>query len=158
MNKTKKILIILAAVFAILEIGWNIYDIVMFFMAKPIDRQPIFYLIYDFILMGVNITIATLLILSIWKNGSLFRARYGMYMTALVLSIIFSTLSITSILLIVTMFISDWVWIKPKNEEKYHKEDIVFESKEDKIARLRDMKERGELTEEQFQEELMKLL
>lgn len=161
MNKTKKILIILAIIFNFASIGWQIYDIVMWFMAKPQNRTPVFYLVFDFITILALLTIAVLLIMAIWQNGKLFRARYGYYMTALVISIIINLFSISTILLIATMFVSDWEWIKSEKDNTINvgdNVDVIVKTKEQKISELREKKEKGEITEEQFQEELMKLL
>lgn len=157
MNSTKKYLIITAIIFCILGIGWDIYDIVMWFMQDSTTRSAIFYLVFMFIEIACNIAVVVLLIMAIWKNGALFRQRYGMYMTALVISIIVNLLSVSTILLIVTMFISDWVWIKPDKDESDKVDDKNL-SKEQKIELLRKELNDGKITQEQFQKELMKLL
>lgn len=158
MNKTKFILIILAIIFAFGDVGYGVYEVVDYFMTAPQDRSPIFYGIYAIIGVLVSIAVIVMLILSIWGKGQLFRQRHGLYMTALMLSVIVNLTSITTILLICTMFISDWVWVKPKDEQIYHKEDPTVTNKEEKIAKLRQLKENGLISEEEFQEELMKLL
>lgn len=157
MNSTKKYLIITAIIFCILGIGWDIYDIVMWFMQDSTTRSAIFYLVFMFIEIACNIAVVVLLIMAIWKNGTLFRQRYGMYMTALVISIIVNLLSVSTILLIVTMFISDWVWVKPDKDESDKVDDKNL-SKEQKIELLRKELNDGKITQEQFQKELMKLL
>ena len=157
MNSTKKYLIITAIIFCILGIGWDIYDIVMWFMQDSTTRSAIFYLVFMFIEVACNIAVVVLLIMAIWKNGALFRQRYGMYMTALVISIIVNLLSVSTILLIVTMFISDWVWVKPDKDESDKVDDKNL-SKEQKIELLRKELNDGKITQEQFQKELMKLL
>ena len=157
MNSTKKYLIITAIIFCILGIGWDIYDIVMWFMQDSTTRSAIFYLVFMFIEIACNIAVVVLLIMAIWKNGALFRQRYGMYMTALVISIIVNLLSVSTILLIVTMFISDWVWVKPDKDESDKVDDKNL-SKEQKIELLRKELNDGKITQEQFQKELMKLL
>ncbi len=161
MNSTKKYLIIAAIITSILGIAYDIYDIVMWFLAEPAYRSSTFYLVFAFLEIAASIAVVVLLTLAIWKNGVLFRQRYGYYMTALVLSIIFNLFSVTSILLIITMFISDWVWIKPEKDKSTQVGDnveIINESKEEKIARLRKMKEEGVISEEEFEKELLKLL
>lgn len=160
MNTTKKWLIIVAIIFNFVEIAWDIYAIVDWFQTDPEVRSSVFYVVFTFITIACCIAIIVLLTMAIWKNGALFRQRYGYYMTALVLSIIVNLLSVSSILLIITMFISDWVWIKPdKDTTKVGDNvEVINESKEDKIAKLRKLKEEGKITEEQFQEELMKIL
>ncbi len=161
MNKTKKWLIIVAIIFNFVEIAWNVYRIVDWFMLDEVYRNSVFYVVYDFITIACLLTVAVLLIMSIWNNGKLFRQRYGYYMTALVISIIVNLLSVSSVLLIITMFISDWVWINPKDDKTVtidDKTEVIRESKEAKIDRLRKLKEEGKISEEEFQAELLKLL
>ena len=157
MNRTKFWLILVAIIFSFVSIGWDIYDIVMFFLTEPQNRIPVFYCVYYFIEIVALLAVAVLLTMAIWKNGKMFRQRHGYYMTAIVLSIIISLFSVTSILLIISMFISDWVWIK---EDKLNNEKVVniSDTREEKIAKLRRKRENGEITEEEFQEEIMKLL
>ena len=157
MNKTKKYLIIAAIIFSFVDVAWQIYSVVRYFLTDPSVRNPVFYVVLDFITIAQSLAVAVLLILAIWKNGKLFRQRYGLYMTALVLSIIINLFSISSILLIVSMFISDWVWVKPTDQKEVII-DITPERKEDKIAKLRKMRDEGQISEEEFQEKLLDLL
>ena len=155
MNKTEKILILVAALCSFIDVGLNIYDIVTFFLTKPEARPAVFYVVFSFIDIVASVAVAVLLIMSIWKNGTLFRSRYGLYVTALVISIIMNLISITTILLVITIFLSDWEWIKPKDEP------IIKGSQREKemqIAKLRERHNSGELSDEEFQEELAKLL
>ncbi len=157
MNKTKKILIIFAILFSLLDAAWNIYDIVQYFKLDPANRSPIFYLVYTFFALFATLAVAILLTLSIWNNGKLFRQRYGMYMSALVISMILNLFSIASIFLIITMFVSDWVWIKPE-KTKDNVIEIKPENKESKISKLREKHDKGEISDEEYREELTKLL
>lgn len=126
-------------------------------MQDSATRSVVFYVVYMFIEIACNIAVVVLLTMAIWKNGALFRQRYGMYMTALVISIIINLLSVSTILLIVTMFISDWVWVKPDKDENVVIDDQNL-TKEQKIEHLRKDLNDGKITQEEFQEELMKLL
>ena len=161
MNNKKKYLIILSIIFTLASIAYNIYGIVIWFMTASDNRRALFYLIFDFISIASLIAVVVLLILAIWGNGKYFRQRYGYYMTALVLSIIMDTLSVGTILLIITMFISDWEWIKPDKDDKViidDKTQVITKSREEKIKELKEMKARGEISEEEFQTRLMDLL
>ncbi len=157
MNKAKKYLIIVAIIFSFVDIGWQIYNIVTYFSTALHHRNPVFYVILDFLTIVASLAVAILLILAIWKNGSLFRYRYGYYMTALMLSIVLNLFSVTSVLLIITMFISDMVWERPAKEKEEKVIDITL-SREEKIAQLRLQKEKGEITEEEFQKKLLEIL
>ena len=160
MNKTKFWLILFAIVFSFISVGFDIYSIVVFFLYNMQKVKPIFYLVFYFIEIFAQIVVAVLLILAIWNKGKHFRARYGYYMTSLVISLIISLFSISSILLIISMFVSDWVWVKPKNDEFENNGKIIniSDTREEKIAKLRRKRENGEMTEEEFQQEIMKLL
>lgn len=163
MNTTKKWLIIVAIFFNFVNIGWDIYSIVTWFQTDAKIRSSVFYLVFEFIEIACCIAVIVLLTMAIWRNGKLFRQRYGYYMTALVISIIVSLLSVSTILLIITMFISDWVWISPKDDHATRVDDkteVIPSEKErsDKIEQLRKLRDDGVITEEEFQNELMKLL
>ena len=156
MNKTKKYLIISAIVFSFLSLALDIYDIVLYFKSYK-ATAPVFYVVFDFFSLFACLAVAVLLTIAIWGNGKYFRQRYSLYMSALIISIIINLLSISSILLVISMFVSDWVWIK----EDKDKNVIIMpqeNSKEEKIAALRAKRDRGEITNEEFQEELTKLL
>lgn len=158
MNTTKKWLIITAILFNFVSIGWNIFYIVNWFKYKA---SSVFYLIWYFITIACCIAVIVLLSMAIWRNGKLFRSRYGYYMTALVISIIVNLLSVSSVLLIISMFVSDWVWITPKKDDskvEIDEKTVVIKNKEEEIARLRKLKDEGKISEEEFQERLMKLL
>ena len=157
MNKTKFWLILTAIILSFSSIAWDIYDIVMFFLTDPQKRVSKFYLVYYFIEIFALLTVAVLLTISIWNKGKHFRARYRYYMTALVLSIIISLFSVSSILLIISMFVSDWVWTK---EDKLNDDKVVniSDTREEKIAKLRRKRDNGEISEEEFQQEIIKLL
>ena len=158
MNNTKKVLIILAIIFSVADAGWGIYDIVRD-LSMPAENAPaLFDIIFAFISVAISLAIAVLLILAIWGNGKYFRQRYSLYMTALMIELIINLLSVTAILLVVSMFVSDHVWLKPQDDIRYHKPDYEIKSREEQIAELRHKKEHGEISEEQFQEEIMKLL
>ena len=157
MKKSKFILLIIAIVFAFVDIGWQIFDIVQYFQTNSAIRTPVFYVVLNFITIAQCLAVAVLLIISIWGKGKYFKQRYGFYMIALVISIIINLLSVTSILLIVTMFIPDWEWIRPNQEESVV-EVISEDDKTQKIAKLRKMLEKGEITEEEFNELLTELL
>ena len=162
MNKTKFTLLICAIVAAVAELGWGIYSLVNYFMLGA--GKPLFYTVFYFIELAAQVAVIVLLTMAIWNRGKYFRQRYGLYMTALVISLIITLTSISCILLIVSIFVSDWVWEKPKekapNPHGFHtiEGEKGKPSKEDQIAQLRAMKENGLISEEQFQEEIMKLL
>ena len=95
------------------------------------------------------------------NGGKLFRARYSYYMSAIVLSIIMNTISLGTLFLVCTMFVSDWEWVKKDQDDKVvvdDKTEVITQTKEEKIALLREKRASGEISEEEFQRELLKLL
>ena len=158
MNNTKKILIILAIVFSLVDIAWAIYDIVAYFSLAPENRPLVYYFVFSIIDIVVAITIMTLLTISIWGNGKYFNSRYGLYMTSIIIAIITNLLSISTILLIASMFTSNMVWQKDDAKEVFPNVEVINETKEEKIARLREKLKNGEISQEEFDKHLMELL
>ena len=125
-------------------------------------RSPIFYYVFDIIQILAYFVCNGLLIFAISAKGLMFRARYGFYMAAVVISLILNLFSIATILLIVTLFLSDMFWVKPdKNPTAFdapQTEANSTESKEKKIEKLRKLKEEGKITEEEYNDKLLELL
>lgn len=155
MNEIKKALIIAAIVLNIINVGLNIYFVVTYFMLPEIEREPLFYTIFEILQAVAFLVSAIFLIYSIADNGKSFQKRYGFYMTSVMIGLILNLFSASTIILIITMFISDMVWIKPE-EDKSASE--MKSDKEKKIEHLRKLKEEGKITEKEFEDELIKLL
>ena len=82
-------------------------------------------------------------------------------MSAIILSIIMNTISLGTLFLVCTMFVSDWEWVKTEKDDKVvvdDKTEVITKTKEQKIAQLREKRANGQISEEEFQRELLKLL
>ena len=155
MNNTKKILVILAIVFALGDLAWKIYYVVNYFMAPIQNRPSMVYVVFGFIEIFAIIGEMTLLSMAIWGNGKYFSQRYNLYISAFMIAVIINLLSISTALLVASLFVSNTVLIKDKEEPQV---EIIEESKEDKIKKLREKLERGEMSQEEFEKEIMELL
>lgn len=161
MNNTKKTLLILSIIFNFASIGYKIYCVVAWFMLAPSLRSSVADVVFYFLEIASILAVNVLLIICLWDNGKLFRARYSYYMIALVLSIVMNLFSFGTLFLICTMFVSDWQWVKPEKDDKVSLSDnveVITKTKEEKIAQLRQKKESGQISEEEFQKELLKLV
>ena len=168
MNSTKRGLIITAIVMNFVSIALNIYLAIrgiLNLIENPYEAMIWMYVIYKIIGIFAYIATAGLLIYTIADNGVHFRSRNGYYMTAVFLSFILNLFSVSSVLLLITLFISDWVWVKPQDDVYFEKDNHEGESPESKerekarkIEVLRKLKEEGKITEEEFNEQLFKLL
>ncbi len=166
MNKTKKWLLIFATIFVILGIGYDIFYIVSYFMSPVSARPALFYLIFEFITLGFMISVAVMMIYVLWDNGKHFRERYRYFVTSLIISICLNLFSVSTILMIISIYFNDSVFIMPerKMQDQADKDvvDITPEGvpseKEMKIEALRNMLKEGKITQQQFEEELVKLL
>ncbi len=166
MNKSKRLLLIAVIVLnfinAASNIGFAIYRLVL----GDIMGYSLFSVIYDFISAAAFLTSAGLLIYAIAGKGEFFRARSAYYYAAITITLCLGLVSIPSILLIVTLFMSDMIWVKPHDDVYFgHSENIEQQpkgmsdkEKERKIAELRKLKENGIITDEEFKEKLMELL
>lgn len=155
MNNTKKTLIIAAIVLNFLTIGVELFFAISGLLKPYYQRAALFYYIFDFIQIAAYLVCNGLLIYSIAGKGQMFRQRYGFYMSAVIISLILNLLSVATILLIISLFTSDLVWVKPEKENVV---TVTPESKEKKIEKLRKLKEEGKISEEEYNDELMKLL
>ena len=124
-------------------------------MLPEIEREPLFYTIFEILQAVAFLVSAIFLIYSIADDGKSFQKRYGFYLTSVMIGLILNLFSASTIILIITMFISDMVWIKPE-EDKSASE--MKSDKEKKIEHLRKLKEEGKISEKEFEDELMKLL
>ena len=162
MNKKKKILLIISTIFLFIGIAYDIFYIVSYFQTPVIDRPAIYYLIYEFINLGFMIAVAVMMIYILWGNGKYFRERYRYFVTSLIISICLNLFSVSTILMIISIYFNDSVIFYTNKEKNKNVVDITPENemseKEQKIQSLRKMKEEGKISEEQFQEEIMKLL
>lgn len=167
MNKTKRALLIVVIILNIINAGLNIYFAVEDIMHATKTDARLFLIFYYFLEIVGFLASAGCLIYAIMQGGKYFRERRAYYNAAVVISICMSLVSVSSILLIITLFISDMVWVKPHDDVYFSGEDInapkqdeqLSESeKERKISKLRALRDKGVISEEEFKDELMKLL
>lgn len=166
MNKTKKWLLIFATIFVILGIGYDIFYIVSYFMSPVSARPALFYLIFEFITLGFMISVAVMMIFVLWGNGKHFRERYRYFVTSLIISVCLNLFSVSTVLMIISIYFNDSVFIMPERKMQDQAEKDVVDitpegvpsEKEMKIEALRNMLKEGKITQQQFEEELMKLL
>lgn len=161
MNKTKRALIITAIVLNFCSIALNLYIAITYFMVKPLNTYDIFLGVYELLGVIAYLVASGFLIYSIANKGIYFRQRNGYYMTAVTMTLILNLFSVSSVLLVITLFLSDWVWVRPQDDvyftvEKEEKSETA--ERDRKIAELRKLKEEGKITEEEFNEQLFKLL
>ena len=168
MNKTKRALIITTMVLNFLSIAWNAFLLIttiISLVAEPYNAYGWFLVFYEGLGILAYIAATVLLGYSIASKGVFFRQRNGYYMTALIMVLILDTFSISSILLLITLFMSDWVWVKPQDdvyfkpqEKKQEDKPLAVDDKAKRIEELRKLKEEGKITEEEFNDALFKLL
>ena len=159
MNKTKRILIIIAIVFNIISACLDIWFVTDLFLYYQLNQWAIVSIIYYFISIFASLAGAGCLIYAIANKGQFFRQRHSYFVTAVIISVCTSFFSVSTILLLISSWIPDIVWVRPQ-DDVYFKPDEPKEdnSKEKKIEKLRKLRDDGIITEEEFKEELFKLL
>ncbi len=169
MNNTKRALIICAIVTCFLSAATNLFFLIRGVVLNwevGFSSYEIFSIVYEALRMAALLVSAGLLIYSISNKGQLFNSRRSYYMAGVIICVCISLFSVPSILLVISLFQSDMVWVKPvddvyfgeeKKEEKPEKE-LSDKERERKIANLRKLRDNGDITEEEFKEELLKLL
>lgn len=166
MNKTKRNLLIAVIVLDFLNAAAYITLASCYLALGNIAGYTLYSVIYWFLSAAGFLTSAGLLIYAIAGKGEMFRVRSGYYYAAIIISLCLGTVSIPSILLLVTLFMSDTVWVKPHDDVYFAKPqepepqntDKEEKQRERKIAELRKLKENGIITDEEFKQKLMELL
>lgn len=95
-----------------------------------------------------------LLLISIAGKGMHFQKRKKLYIAAIFINVFINLISVATLLLVISYF-------KYLDIEVIKEEDVVEISEDDlkdKIAKLRKLKDDGVISEEEFKEQIMKLL
>lgn len=167
MNKTKRNLILSAAIINLINMGANLV-IAILFCVNPeyanvlgsyllIISYYSIYFVFAEIVAGIIASI--LLIYSVRKKGKYFRSSQKYYIAGLII-VIFAGGWIPWVLLFISMFIPDIIIINSASEvrQEQRAEDRASEEKRRKLEELRKLKEEGVISEEEFNKRLMDLL
>ena len=167
MNKTKRNLILSAAIINLINMGANLV-IALLFCVNPeyanvlgsyllIISYYSIYFVFAEIVAGIIASI--LLIYSVRKKGKYFRSSQKYYIAGLII-VIFAGGWIPWVLLFISMFIPDIIIINSASEvrQEQRAEDRASEEKRRKLEELRKLKEEGVISEEEFNKRLMDLL
>lgn len=167
MNKTKRNLILSAAIINLINMGANLV-IAILFCVNPeyanvlgsyllIISYYSIYFVFAEIVAGIIASI--LLIYSVRKEGKYFRSSQKYYIAGLII-VIFAGGWIPWVLLFISMFIPDIIIINSASEvrQEQRAEDRASEEKRRKLEELRKLKEEGVISEEEFNKRLMDLL
>ncbi len=167
MNKTKRNLILSAAIINLINMVANLV-IAILFCVNPeyanvlgsyllIISYYSIYFVFAEIVAGIIASI--LLIYSVRKKGKYFRSSQKYYIAGLII-VIFAGGWIPWVLLFISMFIPDIIIINSASEvrQEQRAEDRASEEKRRKLEELRKLKEEGVISEEEFNKRLMDLL
>ena len=167
MNKTKRNLILSAAIINLINMVANLV-IAILFCVNPeyanvlgsyllIISYYSIYFVFAEIVAGIIASI--LLIYSVRKKGKYFRSSQKYYIAGLII-VIFAGGWIPWVLLFISMFIPDIIIINSASEVRQEQkaEDRASEEKRRKLEELRKLKEEGVISEEEFNKRLMDLL
>lgn len=167
MNKTKRNLILSAAIINLINMVANLIIAIIYLVNPELYAELGVYLVvisyysiyFVFVEVVAGIIGSICLMCAVRKGGKYFRRSQSYYITGLII-IILAGGWIPWILLLISMFIPDIIVmntpVEIRREERA--EDKENEEKKRKIEELRKLKEEGAITEEEFNNELMKLL
>ena len=162
MNNTKRWLLIVVIICNFLNAALDIFLVVRTLMFAELNQYTIFVLVTDFLSIAGLLISAGFLIYAIAQRGRFFNSRRTYYLVAVTINLFMSLFTLSSLLLIISLFISDIVWVKPIDDVYFTPDDDPQEppkkNKESEIAALRKRLERGEISEAEFKDELLRLL
>ena len=167
MNKTKRNLILSAAIINLINMVANLVIAILFCVNPEYVNVLGSYLLiisyysiyFVFVEIVAGIIASILLIYSVRKKGKYFRSSQKYYIAGLII-VIFAGGWIPWVLLFISMFIPDIIIINSASEvrQEQRAEDMASEEKRRKLEELRKLKEEGVISEEEFNKRLMDLL
>lgn len=171
MNKTRKNLITWAYVLNLVAAGINIISLILStiyieklyeFLELELAQNEIIYArienITTYVIdIGLMLSAGICLVLSLKKHDTNYELSKKLFFAGLILNVLSSPISIASILLFIAHF--KYMDIKVEQEE----DDVVeiVDSEDEikrKIEKLRKLKDQGVISEEEFNQEILKLL
>ena len=171
MNRTKRILIMIAAILNLISVAFNVVMIILLYTNYPLvaEYENFYYLltystswIYTIISTLASIAGSIMLLYSVRAKGKYFRVSYGVYYIGTII-VIFTGGYIPWILLLISMFIPDVVinnniYEMRQEQKEYREENKSFEEKKRKIEELQKLRDEGTITEEEYKEKLFEIL
>lgn len=168
MNKTKRNLILSAAILNLINMVANLVVAIIYCVDPEYYINTIgqyiyiisFYSVYFvFVEVVAGIIGSILLIYSVRKRGKYFRYSQKYYIAGLII-VILAGGWIPWILLLISMFIPDIIIINSPSEIRREEraEENANNEKKKKIEELRKLRDDGVITEEEFNKQLMDLL
>ena len=168
MNKTKRNLILSAAIINLINMIANLVIVILYLVDPEYYANILgtylyiisYYSIYFiFVEVVAGIVGSILLIYSVRSKGKYFRVSQKYYIAGLIITILAGGW-IPWILLLVSMFIPDIIIINSPSEVRREEraEESANNDKKRKVEELRKLRDEGVITEEEFNKQLMDLL
>lgn len=170
MNKTKRNLIIASAVINLLDVVVSLVLAILMKVDKELLAEVsayysfnIFYAVFSF---AAGVVASVFLLYSVRAKGKYFRTTQGLYIAGFIIVIVCGG-TLAWLLLFISMFVPDVVIMNTKSEVKQEekeqekeaqKKDQELEEKKQKIEQLKQLRDSGEITEEEYKKRLFDLL
>ena len=167
MNKTKRNLILSAAIINLINMVANLIIAIIYLVNPELYADLGVYLVvisyysiyFVFVEVVAGIIGSICLMYAVRKGGKYFRRSQSYYITGLII-IILAGGWIPWILLLISMFIPDIIIINSPSEVRREEraEESANNDKKRKVEELRKLRDEGIITEEEFNKQLMDLL
>lgn len=175
MNKTKRNLIIASAIINLIGVTASLVLSILLKVNPPLFAKVIeylFFISYSFNIYYVvfsfaaGVVASVFLLYSVREKGKYFRTTQGLYIAGFIIVIVCGG-TLAWLLLFISMFVPDVVIMNTKSEVKQEekeqekeaqKKDQELEEKKQKIEQLKQLRDSGEITEEEYKKKLFDLL
>lgn len=175
MNKSKRNLIIASAIINLISVTANLVMSIMLYLNEEFAMfyseyyyvtsftTNLYYNIFSFL---IGLVASILLLYSVREKGRYFRSSQGLFVGGLVI-IVFCGGYLAWLLLFISMFIPDVIIMNSKSEirreEKTEKfaeaqKEEAYETKKRKIEELKQLRDNGVITEEEYKQRLFEIL
>lgn len=168
MNKTKRNLILAAAILNLIGISANLIFSILLIVNVELLQDYLVYLyfvsystniIYVVISFAAGLVASILLLYAVRKKGKYFRLSQGIYLTGFVIVVVCGGF-LPWILLFIAMLIPDIVVMNTRSEVRHEErmENNAMEAKKKKIEELKRLRDEGAITEEEYKQKLFEIL
>lgn len=168
MNKTKRNLIIAAAIINLITvIASLVMSILMIVNSENLAGYEEYYyllgysysIFYVVIQLAAGIVGSILLLYSVREKGRYFRSNQGIFATGFIIVVVFGG-SIPWLLLLISLCIPDIVIMNSKSEIRHEEkmQNSAYDEKKKKIENLKKLRDDGLISEEEYKEKLFEIL
>lgn len=175
MNKTKRNLILAAAIINLIGIAANLILTILLLVYKSAIEKYLEYmvlinvsgnLVWEILTFVAGLVGSILLLYSVREKGKYYRNSQGIFIAGFIIVCICGSF-VSWILLFISLFVSDVIIINSKSDirnemreeqKQQERQEQIYEDKKKQIEDLKRLREAGMISEEEYKQKLFEIL